>query len=49
MGAPTGASVVHPVGRAELLRVLTTKTKFWYMYKEYARGKSAAYDAALAG
>ena len=37
MGAPTGASVVHPVGRAELLRVFTTKTEFWYIYEEFAR------------
>lgn len=31
------ANVVHPVGRAELPRVLTTKTRFWYMYEGYAR------------
>lgn len=25
------------VGRAELLRVFTTKTQFWYLYEEFAR------------
>ena len=28
MGPPTGANVVHPVGKAELPRVLTAKTEF---------------------
>ena len=27
------ANVVHPVGKAELFRVLPTKTWFWYMYR----------------
>ena len=27
------ANVLHPVGKAELFRVLPTKTEFWYMYR----------------
>jgi len=37
MGSPTDANAVHPVGRAELPRVLPAKTEFWHMYEGFAR------------
>ena len=37
MGPPTDANIVHPEGRAELLRVLPAKTEFWHMYEKIAR------------
>jgi len=37
MGSPMDANNVHPAGRAAHIRVLTTKTQFWYMYEDSDR------------
>ena len=37
------------LGRAELLRVLPTKTEFWYTYEEFAREKEANMFNPLTG